>query len=171
MIRFPCDCGRQLQARDEDVGKKAKCPTCSRVMTVPSEQGAAALARLERARSEAVQPAPARESRNDREADEDRSRERKRRPAADAEGEEVSGKAMLALVLGILSLCLLIVATIPAFVLGELLLGLLSLCLPVLTAVPSLYLGARALREIRRSGGRLLGKGMARAGLALSSLS
>ena len=28
MVQFSCECGQQLRARDEDVGKSVKCPSC-----------------------------------------------------------------------------------------------------------------------------------------------
>jgi hypothetical protein len=37
MIRFPCTCGRQLQARDGDAGRDAVCPVCGRPQVVPVE--------------------------------------------------------------------------------------------------------------------------------------
>jgi hypothetical protein len=37
MIRFSCACGRQLQARDEDVGRDAVCPICGRQQVVPRQ--------------------------------------------------------------------------------------------------------------------------------------
>lgn len=47
-------------------------------------------------------------------------------------------------------------------------LGLLSIPLPVL-AVPAIVTGVRANREIRRSSGKLEGRGHARTGIALGS--
>src|SRR5262245_42356629 len=41
MIRFACKCGRQLQAAADQVGTRAACPVCSRVVTVPDEAEAA----------------------------------------------------------------------------------------------------------------------------------
>lgn len=35
MIRFWCECGRQLQARFQDVGRLGACPLCMRTTTVP----------------------------------------------------------------------------------------------------------------------------------------
>jgi serine/threonine protein kinase len=35
MIHVACECGRRLQAKDQDAGKRAKCPSCSRVIHVP----------------------------------------------------------------------------------------------------------------------------------------
>jgi hypothetical protein len=36
MIRFRCECGRQLQADDASVGTLAQCPLCQRTAPVPS---------------------------------------------------------------------------------------------------------------------------------------
>ena len=38
MVRFACGCGRQLQGRDEDAGKPAKCPLCGATSMIPSGQ-------------------------------------------------------------------------------------------------------------------------------------
>jgi len=35
MIRFWCECGRQVQASEKDAGQVAVCPLCRRQMTVP----------------------------------------------------------------------------------------------------------------------------------------
>ena len=35
MIRFWCECGRQLQADDAQVGAPARCPVCLKVTVVP----------------------------------------------------------------------------------------------------------------------------------------
>ena len=35
MIRFTCDCGKLLQARDEQAGRAVACPACGRRQTVP----------------------------------------------------------------------------------------------------------------------------------------
>lgn len=54
----------------------------------------------------------------------------------------------------------------------SLVLGLLSLmCLCFLTGIPAVILGHLALREIRRSGGRVAGDGMAIVGLVIGYLS
>jgi hypothetical protein len=36
MIRFWCECGRELQATEQYVGGQAVCPACGRTMTVPA---------------------------------------------------------------------------------------------------------------------------------------
>jgi len=35
-IKFNCDCGRELNVKDELAGKKGKCPTCGRIVEVPT---------------------------------------------------------------------------------------------------------------------------------------
>jgi hypothetical protein len=35
MIRFACQCGKQLQAKDAYAGKRVQCPACGRAPTVP----------------------------------------------------------------------------------------------------------------------------------------
>src|SRR5690242_17949982 len=37
MIRFGCECGKQLQAHDEMAGKPVCCPACGQNLTVPKE--------------------------------------------------------------------------------------------------------------------------------------
>src|SRR5260370_32525784 len=37
MIRFWCQCGRQLQAKESNIGQPAQCPLCHHVTTVPDE--------------------------------------------------------------------------------------------------------------------------------------
>jgi hypothetical protein len=36
MIRFACQCGKQLQAKDAYAGKQVQCPACGRAPTVPN---------------------------------------------------------------------------------------------------------------------------------------
>ena len=53
---------------------------------------------------------------------------------------------------------------------ASLVLGLLSFCLSVFTGIPAIILGPLSLRAIKRSGGRISGKGMAIAGIATGSI-
>lgn len=105
MIRFVCECGKQLQAREESAGKRAVCPACQRQMTVPSESPP----------SEGVQPErPSVRAEPELEEEEqitDRPR-RRSQPAGN------SGKAVASLVLGILSLFCNVLAGLPALILG-----------------------------------------------------
>src|SRR4051794_8802593 len=34
-IRVQCECGRQLQARDEYAGRRTRCPDCGRELLIP----------------------------------------------------------------------------------------------------------------------------------------
>ncbi|HZT80355.1 MAG TPA: hypothetical protein VFA26_09040 [Gemmataceae bacterium] len=35
-IPLQCDCGKCLRARDQDAGKRARCPGCGTVLTIPT---------------------------------------------------------------------------------------------------------------------------------------
>ncbi len=37
-IHFQCECGKQLTAKDEHAGKRARCSTCKRILVVPEQQ-------------------------------------------------------------------------------------------------------------------------------------
>lgn len=41
IVRFACECGKQLQARAEMAGKRIKCPACSNELAVPGPNGTA----------------------------------------------------------------------------------------------------------------------------------
>lgn len=138
MIRFTCECGRQLQARDENAGKLVRCPACQSHITVPNppstsiqpEEPAEAAAPRQR-----VQRDPPRlrdESEAESEAAESRS----------SQSQGSSSKAVISLVLGILSV----------------------FC-NVLTGLPAVLVGILALRDIGRSRERLAGRGLAMAGI------
>lgn len=138
MIRFPCVCGQQLQAREENAGKVVVCPACQQRVPVPETP---------------VDSLPAEESEKFTPAGERIQRER---PAFRDENEEESfadvrtssasagssGKAIASLILGIFSL----------------------FC-NVLAGVPAVIMGILALRDIGRSGDRLTGRGLATAGI------
>src|SRR5262245_21218967 len=86
MIRFTCDCGRVLQAREEDAGKKAQCPACGAIVPVPAE----AAEQRERTRPEAPRedrPPRRREDEEDRVRPERRDRDRDRGRYADEEDD------------------------------------------------------------------------------------
>ncbi len=104
MIRFVCECGKQLQARDENAGKLAVCPACQRQITVPAEAPPAEGVQPQRFR---VREEPARE-----EEPEIEDRPRRRQPAGN------SGKAIASLILGMAALLCNIVAGLPALILG-----------------------------------------------------
>jgi hypothetical protein len=142
MIRFWCECGRQLQARGDDIGRLAACPICGKTTTVPdSDQPRADL----RTRS----PGPAAEHG-------DITREPLRqtpRPAPRDEERPVvqptSWLATAALVFGVLS-----------FPCG----------FGVFMSLPAIITGILALRKISRIAGELRGRGSAIAGLVLGCL-
>jgi hypothetical protein len=142
MIRFVCECGKQLQAREENAGKAVLCPACQQQLTIPfappsptsvqSEEPAArpsAEPRIQRNRP-ALRDEPELEEEEEIEDG----------PPRQAAGN--SGKAITSLVLGILSV----------------------FC-NVLTGLPALLVGLLALRDIKRSRGRLGGQGLALAGV------
>jgi hypothetical protein len=151
MIRYSCACGRQLQGRDEDAGKQAKCPECGAVGVIPRAEGVTAADDLPPRRAERARPDAVQEDRPRRRAggdDYDEDRPRRRRPP-DAP-EATSGKATAAMVLGIISF--------PCIV-GN-----------ALTGLPAVILGALALKDIGQSEGRLGGKGMALTGVITGCL-
>jgi hypothetical protein len=132
MIRFTCECGKALQARDEQAGWTATCPACGREQTIPDSSTAVQAGPPERAptatgvRKEAG-PFAAPEG------------------GAEPAGPPVtSGKAVISLVLGVLSFCAFLFAGVPAAILGGLALG-----------------------DVKRGRGRVKGQGLAIAGLVL----
>ncbi len=165
-IQFACSCGRKLQSQDEHAGREVRCPECGALQTVPAADNA--VQAEEPAKPGPVQATkPRRAEVVDEERDEDRPRRRpdddqdeERRPRRfsreDDEDDDprirrpagMSGKAVAALVLGLLSL--------------------LMFCL---SGIPAIILGFMSLGDVRRSGGRLGGSGLAIAGLVLGSLS
>jgi prepilin-type processing-associated H-X9-DG protein len=158
MIIFRCECGRELQARDEDAGRKSKCPACGLVSVIPppeaiiTEPGPGARGEADerdaRDRRHSIrEDEPARKRRRDRERyrdeeDDDRS-ERFEQP------EKTSGKATTSLVLGLLSF---------------------PCVFNVFTGLPAIIFGAIALGEIGKSRGRLGGRGAAIAGIITGAL-
>jgi prepilin-type processing-associated H-X9-DG protein len=104
MIRFTCECGKLLQASDEQAGRAVACPACGRHQTVPDRSAAVRPGEPERPAATGV---------------------RKGAAADDApDGPAVtSGKAVASLVLGFLSFCTFLLAGIPAVILGFLSLG------------------------------------------------
>jgi prepilin-type processing-associated H-X9-DG protein len=139
-IEYTCPCGQRLRAGSEDIGQLMRCPACGRQMTVPGDAGQlpstdAGEPRLLEARAVPIRGRNA--------------------PPGDWDDEgadrgiaaQTSGKAVAALILGLLSLCLSLVAGVPAVLCGVLSLG-----------------------DISRSGGRLRGQGMAIAGIVLGGV-
>jgi hypothetical protein len=170
MILFHCECGRELQARDEDAGRKSKCPACGLVSVIPPPEAIipeeAPIADARRTQPYAVQadePAANREERRRpyrvREDEPPRKRPRKSDRYRDDEGEDrsrrndesesTSGKATASLVLGLLSF---------------------PCAFNIFTGLPAIIVGAMALSEIGQSRGKLGGKGMAVTGIITGGL-
>jgi hypothetical protein len=110
MIRFVCECGKQLQAREENAGQQAICPGCGRRQLIPS------------ASAEAVRPADAAQPPAQSEARVQRARPtlsaQDEEEAADAQDVGLSGKATTSLVLGIASLFCNVLTGLPALIVG-----------------------------------------------------
>jgi hypothetical protein len=106
MIRFDCECGKTLQAREENAGMMVRCPACQRTMTVPNVPATSIQS------EEPVEAAPPRQrvQRERPELPEDEDKE----PAAS------SGKAIASLVFGILSLFCNVLTGLPALIVGTL---------------------------------------------------
>jgi hypothetical protein len=112
MIRFTCECGKLLQAREEQAGWSATCPACGRQQTIPDTSTAVQADQPERAPAATGVRKEGPGWAGDREAE------------AGTAGPAVnSGKAVASLVLGILSFCGFLFTGIPAAVLGGLALG------------------------------------------------
>jgi hypothetical protein len=151
-IIFSCPCGRQLQAREEYVGQTVRCPSCGETTTVPSGGPAEVAPQRPKEREEiADRPAPSRYAdepplRNDPGAY--RPREGHRDDFRMPDGPtRTSGKAIAALVLGILSLC------------GNILFG-----------IPAIILAIMGLVDVSRSNGRVRGTGLAITGMILAAI-
>jgi hypothetical protein len=144
MIRFTCECGRELNARDEDAGKRITCRDCGRQLLVPDDRAGVVPAE-EVPRREAPSRA-VRAGRPDEPYDEEEPRRRRREDEEEAPRDRVpsgtSGKAIFSLVL-----------------------GLVSFACTLLTGVPAIILGVLALGDIKRSRGRLGGQALAIGGI------
>jgi hypothetical protein len=137
-LTFSCPCGQELQAREEHAGRRTRCPKCGQELAIPAVRPASPPAPP--ARPEAVTRRPPPDtSRPEDEPEREASRPRRRRGPAGT-----SAAAVVSLVLGILSPCLLF-----------------------LTGLPAIILGIVSLRAIGRSGGRLGGRGLAVGGIIL----
>jgi hypothetical protein len=104
MIRFPCACGRQLQARDVNAGQNAVCPMCGREQIVPDRDVIIRPAESARAAAPVLT---------------DLQGERSARPGH-SPGPELatSGKARTSLALGLCSLLCTFFTGIPAVIYG-----------------------------------------------------
>jgi hypothetical protein len=167
-IQFACSCGRQLQADEARVGRRIKCFDCGAEMTVP--------AAAQPAEAVPPNPSPVQGEGSPPGVAADEGKEDGPRPQGrDDEGEledylprpvrKADAMATEALMLGLLAfglqICLAFFTTVPALVPP-----ILALILPI----PALILGIMALVKIRRSRGRLSGKGRAITGLAVGCL-
>jgi hypothetical protein len=130
MIRFHCDCGRLLQAKEEYVGRRSKCPDCGLEQLVPAV-------------SEVVDSSALSADERTRWAD-GQEGEAGADALAGTRPTRTSGKAVASLFLGIASLVLVILAGIPAIILGIM-----------------------GLREVSQGRGRVRGKGLALTGMIL----
>jgi hypothetical protein len=110
MIRFTCECGKQLQAREENAGRHAVCPSCGQQTLIPAANEDA-IQQRDTARSESP----------------DSEKVQRKRPALSSAEEDFdrpatpagsSGKAMASLILGILSLFCNVLTGLPAIILG-----------------------------------------------------
>ncbi|HWG46679.1 MAG TPA: DUF1559 domain-containing protein [Gemmataceae bacterium] len=144
MIRFVCECGTQLQAREENAGKAVLCPTCKRQLMVPRSEPTAIQAAEEAVELPPEQPRTQRQRPAIRDEPEEETEDRPRR----REQAGSSGKALASLILGIVSLC----------------------GCACLTGIPSILLGILSLRDISRAAGMMTGKPMAIIGIVLGSL-
>jgi len=101
-----CECGRQLQAKDEYAGRRTRCPDCGRELTLPGPETEAI-----EADSPFASPAP-------RRAPPPMYDEEFRGDRFDKAQPRTSGMAIASLVLGVLSFCLSILTGLPAIILG-----------------------------------------------------
>src|ERR1700722_11179401 len=95
MIEFTCSCGKQLQAEEQHAGLTTRCSQCGRELAIPSRTGAfrgEAARDLGGARSTEVQQEPT------------RPRRARPSPSETRLSPQTSGKAIAALIFGVLSL-------------------------------------------------------------------
>jgi prepilin-type processing-associated H-X9-DG protein len=109
MIRFACECGKQLQAREEYAGRITRCPDCGRELPIPEAAEAEGAAPLEERITPAT-PGPVPGPRSDHAEPEWED--------LDTGSGRTSGKAIASLILGIASFLCTIFTGIPAIILG-----------------------------------------------------
>jgi prepilin-type processing-associated H-X9-DG protein len=157
MIPFRCDCGKQLQAREEYAGQVTACPACGKDLTIPSAgavQAGEPPPAVPPARELREGPPPRR-----REGWEDQERPYRDGPAG------TSSKATIAFVLGLLSFCLPVLLGIPAIILailglseisrsrgrvgggGLAIAGIVLSCLSMLIVPLGMYFAVQRVRE------------------------
>lgn len=162
MIEFDCACGTTLRVRDEHAGKKARCPGCGQVVSVPS--GDAFSAKPARPRDD---DEPARRPRDQESWHEDRPRRRRAR-AEEEPAPPLSHMALWAMILGIAACVVAVVLLIPPI---RLALGFISYIILAAVALAALVVGALAWVGVRRRAGRVGGGGFAIAGLITAAVS
>jgi hypothetical protein len=141
MIQFTCPCGKLLQARPEHAGQRTRCPRCERELDIPRPDTAFRPAAPAEAGDERIARALPPHYPEDDE-EEVEDRPRRKQPGT-------SGKAVASMILGVLGI-------VPC---------------SVFAGIPALVLGLLGLSEVRASGGRLRGRGLAITGVVLGSLS
>jgi hypothetical protein len=159
MIRFRCQCGRQLQAAEINIGQPAKCPLCGQITTVPdhddapsapppqpSRPTAASSGEIKR-RDEAGQAAELPRLRPTRIDDDDDLPPNFPRGGPFANPPQTCEDAKTALRLGLIGL----------------------FCCALVSPVALIY-GIKAINQINNSDGALTGTGQAVTGIVLGSL-
>jgi hypothetical protein len=150
-LTFACECGKQLRAPEEFVGRQTKCPGCGRSVTVPS----ASVPTAPTAALQASPPSPT-------------------LPTLGAAEPELampfrakpSGLALFSIGLAALAIVLPLLVGIPVAVwVNAGWAAVVSLCMPLSLGVPAAILGIMGLNSIGRSQGKLSGRGLAIAGL------
>jgi hypothetical protein len=125
MIRFRCECGRQLQADEGQVGADARCPLCNRAMKVPRTGQPAAQAPIVRSGGFEITAPPGDSSQAGKEIRLGRSEQKS---FARGEADRIRRTADAALTLGLLGI----------------------FCMPPLSPLAVFY-GIKTLRLIRTS--------------------
>ena len=137
-ISVACECGKKFQTKPEYAGRRGKCPACGRVLIVPKPAPAEEVWELD----DAPAPAVAAEVSPPRlDLDVQDYYAAPKAPTADSRSNGLAATAMV--------------------------LGLVSFCLPLLASIPAVVLGVLGMRQIQRSGGRMKGQGPALTGIAL----
>lgn len=154
--KFPCDCGEPLRADKAEAGQTITCPRCGQENEIP-DSGDDAVRSADSGPGVPGRRPEERVQRGRASAEDDRPRPAKSRTRewGDDDDEErplprdgkTSGKAIAALILGLLSFVTCMVTGLPAILFG--------------------YLG---MRDVGQSHGRLKGQGLAVAGMVLGTL-
>jgi hypothetical protein len=159
MIRFRCQCGRQLQAPESSIGQPAKCPVCQEITTIPDRDDdpppRSAPSRTVNEYGEITRPRdlerPAeRPLRSPRRGDDDWDEDvpsefRRRRPFANP--PQTCADANTALWMGLVGL----------------------FCCTLMCPIALIY-GIKALNQINKSDGQLTGTGQAVTGIVCGAI-